>query len=50
MGSEHILGTCKAFLFYNKPIKRTSYREGAGECEEDCPNVQVCKCNLIREK
>jgi hypothetical protein len=49
MGPEHILGTCEAFFFYNKPTKCTSYKTGAGESEEDCSNIQVCKINLIRE-
>lgn len=43
MGPKHILGASEAFLFYNKPIKYSSYKAGAGESEEHCSNIQVCK-------
>jgi len=47
MGPKHVLGACEAFLFYNKPIKYSSYRAGAGEGEENSSNIQVCKNVII---
>lgn len=43
MGPEHVLGTSEAFLLHYKPTKYIGYRKGAGDIEEYCSNLQVCK-------